>query len=284
MKQLFLIFFLLCSCGRQEKFSHEDPRWIGLSGFAGLAGDRFPCNQYLEELKRSPAPIFSVLYGTFGNDWACVAEFIEQNKDRPHAVEVHFSNERCRFWGRCFEGELLSNLNTESYNHALESKDRVIIGAIQSRMYEILMMLQILGQRSEFTHWILSTGLEDSYSSKAAEQIYTTLKSLWPYELIRSPVDHLPSGIIPNELHGIQVECQPGGFASNDGNTISTTPGLRAYVQSTSACAGVILWQPRAQGVDDEFTRPADRSFSISADDILIWHEFLNLIYGLEYT
>ena len=279
MRQLFFILFFLCSCGRHEEFSHQDPRWIGLSGFAGLAGNRFPCHQYLAELKRSPAPIFPILYGTFGNDWACVAEFIEQNKDRPHAVEVHFSNERCRFWGRCFEGELLPDLDTESYNRALESKDRVIIGAIQARMYEILMMLQILGQRSDLTHWILTTGLEDSYSSKAAEQIYTTLKSLWPYELIRSPVDRNVLTPYPVELHGVRVDCSKvGSIVSNDGDPIESASRLRDYVQQHRACAGVILWQSRAQGVDDEFTRPADRNFSISADDILMWREFLGIV------
>lgn len=256
---------------------------MGLSAFAAL-NKAFPCDQYLELIKESPAPIMPVLYGTFGDNWECVAKFIEQNKTRPHAVEIHFSNERCRYWGRCYDGELLKDLDTESYNFALAAKDGAVIATIQARMYEILMVVQMLSSISPATNWILTTGLEDSYSDEAALQIYDTIHTIWPYELRRSPVNANVLFSHPLELHGVQVDCATPAIVSNDGDPIESTSGLRSYVQEHKLCEGLILWQSRAQGITDEFIKPNDRSFGFDDYDILMWHEFLNLIYGLEYT
>ena len=256
---------------------------MGLSAFAAL-NKAFPCDQYLELIKESPAPVMPVLYGTFGKDWSCVLNFIEQNKERHHAIEIHFSNERCRYWGRCFEGELLPSLDTDGYNQALEHKDPIILNAIRGRMYEILLMIQAVLPISPNTHWILTTGLEDSYSEKAALQIYDTIKTLWPYELRRSPVNPNTSFPYLLELHGVQVDCATAPIVSNDGDPIESTSGLRSYVQEHKLCEGLILWQSRAQGITDKFIKPNDRNFSFDSYDVLMWYEFLNLIYGLEYT
>lgn len=259
-------------CGREAEESPPTTTlsYLGLSAFSALSPN-FPCDEYLKELNKSPRPIMSVLWGTFGDDLTCIAKFIEENHDRDHAVEIHFSNERCRAWGRCFEGEVFPDLDTDEYNELLSDGGSLAYNVLIGRAFEITLTANTLGNFN--TKWFLSTGLEDSYSPKAYEYLYNVLKSIWPYGFIRTPLkDGFHHEFV--ERHSLSAECTEETFASNDG--VGIAPGeVEFYRENHSDCKGTILWTCGLQGICGEFVSPRDRTFELSSDDVLMWDVFL---------
>ncbi len=233
--------------------------------------DRFPCKDYLAQVNLSPAPLMPVLWGTFGFDLTCIASFIESNHDRPHAVEIHFSNERCRFHERCAEGELLGQLGTKEYNDALEAETGWVLEAIKDRAEALGKVLEAL--KGPLTTIFITTGLEDLYTDRAFGIIYNELAKVLPYEIVRSPVDHMsrPHSL---ELHGLQSPCTETTFASNDGDAVSLQ-GARLYRELHRDCKATILWTCDLQGACGDFIKPADRTFEFNPGNVAIWEAFL---------
>lgn len=271
---LLLSSLIAVGCGGEADKDLISPHFVGLSAFSAM-NESFPCDDYLKELNKSPRPIMPVLYGTFGFDWSCIDKFIQQNRSRPHAVQIHLSNERCRYYERCEAGELEGDLDTIDYNYLLEIKTGWLLQKITARVqtiYQVLSSLMIKHKAN--TDLFLSTGLEDLYSQNAYNVIYETIRSSWPYEIIRVPLQNNHHHDLV-EYHGVSVPCNDTTFASNDGAVLSVS-GSAGFAAQHRECKATILWLPSLQGITNEFTKPLDRVFRFHFGDIDQWEAFLN--------
>ncbi len=107
----FLSFFCAVSLALLAVPSNANAEpYVGLSAFAAM-NPSFPCNDWLgtlqEGTRRVSKPAMAIVWGTFGSNGACVQRFLTQNRDRPHLLEIHFSNQTCLKYRRCATGELL---------------------------------------------------------------------------------------------------------------------------------------------------------------------------------
>lgn len=274
---LALLTIFLISCGSSPASHDADEIWpSGLSAFAAMH-DNFPCATYIETTNYSSYPVMPVLYGTFGTNFACIAEFVRTNGSRPHVIEIHFSNEACRRNKRCFDGEIHKDLSVERYNALLErdaSTDET-----RQRVRDITSKISSLA--NPHTRIILTTGLEDNYSDLAFKNLRSFLEQNTSYEIARSPVKISTSRDYVVESHGLQHSCDRQTIASNDGVVIGMSEA-RDFGSRTASCAIGVFWTCGAQGTCGDFTPPLSRSFSISWEDALAFRYFLGGRYDLD--
>ena len=238
------------------------------------------CDRLLEMLAPVPYPAMAVLWGTFGDNPACLERFIRTFRDRPHLIEIHFSNETCRRSNGarpCLAGEFLPELNVAQLNAALERLDSGALGAIFQRTQSISTLMDEI--YSHNTHIILSIGLEDQYSQFAAIVMELHIRnSGWRYGLSRN---HVNGKVFPAlsgwvETHAAAAARRPPLVRAplciygEDGNTVSlkhTKEVLKKYAN----CLVVYAWRQEWQNFpppNGAFIPPRDRFFEIFDADV----------------
>ncbi len=264
-KKLFLSSLLLAT-----------PAWSfdGLSTFSSMS-PKFPCEKVLTFTDSLHRPAMNALWGTFGTDLSCLQQFTERNAARPHLVQFILSNESCRYFSRCFAGELARGLTSKSYNSKLEKRHAKLLLEIRNRVQSILDAADVIGNSN--TRFILSIGLEDRLSEKAAKVLIDTILEIWPYEISRNTLKYLQRMDVRLsfvESHSLRPSCTKTTIANNDGNVLSNASSFE-YRKSTDKCGVVFFWLPKLQGIEsNKFVRPRYRSFKFPVGDAVLAKKF----------
>lgn len=268
-----LIALLLTACGSGAgKDVENQPTYLGISAFA-IMNPGFPCEAFLETARKVDAPALSFLWGTFGSNPSCIQKWVNENKDKPHLIQIHFSNEVCRKKGNCRGGEFFGELTPSEYDAFIVLGPPRFQLELRHRVNRIKALIQSVA--NENTLVILSMGLEDQYSYIAANILHQYLKEQWPYEISRNPLDHSdPPVALVHELHGVQLPnlSRPNCIANLDGVSISTgednylpsiTPeGFSDFIRNNCECRAVFGWNAASQGIQGgTFVAPMDRKF-----------------------
>ena len=241
------------------------------------------CDRTLMLLDKVPYPAMAVLWGSFGDNPECLARFIRKFRDRPHLLQIHFSNETCRP-GRakpprtCLEGDFLPTTSVADLNRLLATLDTATLDAVTKRTREIAVVVDEINSAN--THILLSIGLEDQYSPQAAVVLETHIRnSGWRFGLSRNRVNgqigvamsgwmetHVAAGARrPREVKG------PYCIYGEDGNTTNLRTS-KEVLNKYADCLVVLLWQqwwqnfPPPNGV---FIPPRERQFEVLEYDIL---------------
>lgn len=259
----YILFMLLCT-------STSTAQYVGLSSYAAMSPN-FPCDKFLAIQSCAKYPAMTVLWGAFGNDTTCIQRFLTTFKDRPHLLEVHFSNESGRFTG--LGPDFLPWMSVRDYNWNLENWNNVAYQAIEDRLTEIINLYSTYGTLN--TQSMLSTGLEDRFTSQAHFNLAYFIKRRWPWLLVRSTV--LPDrSIIPGEFverHGSKYSCTGGFWVLNQDS--STNPSKTTNTQflrrnTPNLCLGLFFWNSKHQGRIGSYKRLplTGRTFIIPDGDV----------------
>lgn len=244
--------------------------YLGFSSFAAT-NPNFPCSRFLRIQKASHKPFMTILYSTFGDDYSCVARFLEQSKTKDHLLQIHLSNETFRRWrGRGTEHEMAPRMGVLAYNNALKVKNPRILMAIRDRVRDV--QARIAPLMNQNTQVIISTGLEDNYDTKAYYVVKSQLRrAKWPFLIGRNPLASCdvvsPSDYC--ELHSTNayfsnVRC----IWNNDGNAIGVAK-QSSMLEKYGRCFAGAFWSAGAQGVfGGDFILPRSRHFRISRRDV----------------
>ena len=293
MKQLllFLPFLLLAvkSCGDRD--SNKPPpntpsnptRFIGIASFAAMH-PQFPCDRWLEPYKRAAAankdfgPAMVILWNTFGEEPYCAARFMEEFKNRPHVLEIHFSNEPCRRNKRCRDGEFRPEWSVSDYNQRLERDDSTVYGAVAWRMEKIESF--ITAWTNANTKVLISRGLEDNFTAKAAARMNGILRKLTAQKLVSNPLNERDHGDLDyRETHKLNRDISGANcIANQDGNFGQTPEQSRDFLRRYSHCEVAFLWPEKLQGLTREgepFVAPRTRRFEISDREIDVFSNLL---------
>lgn len=242
-----------------------DAQFVGVSSLAAMS-PRFPCEAFLATSDFSRRPAMVILWGTFGDDLTCAARFTERYKDKPHFIEIHFSNETCRRNGNCAAGELRPDLNRTAYSKALERRDPSVLLAVHDRVRNIRAGVEAI--RNANTFLALSSGLEDNYSAAGFIALVQELQPEWPYLIVRSGSRFLT---FPTERHGLGAKC--GGttiIANVDGGRGSRAQERKFLRVNAGACLASFLWRAEQQGrIRNRWSPPASRDFIWTASDVI---------------
>lgn len=228
---------------------------------------RFPCEAYLATSDFSARPATSVLWGTFGDDPTCLSRFTSRYHDKPHLVQFHFSNESCRRNGNCEFGELRPDLNRREYSAALERKDPALLGAIRDRIKNIRAVAE--ASRNANTYLVLSTGLEDNYTSAAFVALVEELQREWPYLIARTGSRW---NTFPREQHGLNAVCGNTTIIANvDGGVGRRSEERRFLRRNEGRCLATFLWHSKLQGrgPGNRWIPPNQRIFNWNASDVI---------------
>lgn len=245
-------------------------QYRGVSAFAAMHPG-YPCAALLATTDAAKQPAVSVLFGTFGYDLSCLARFAERYRDKPHLIQIHFSNEVCRRNGNCID-EFFQGLSVNAYNKKLEAMDGDTQVAISLRTFFIVS--SVLSLANENTQVVLGAGLEDNYSSAAFENLARQLAKTWPWHLSRNRHTGGRSlkGVIAEEFHS--AKGKPGSIlciANEDGNYGQSVKDSQAFFRRYARCAAVFAWREEHQGRSEGGKRipPKDREFTYTAKDVV---------------
>lgn len=254
----------------------------GVSSFAVMHPE-FPCDKLMEayEFARDKNPKFlpalSILWGTFGEEESCVKWWAYRFADRPHVIEVHFSNGPGRRNGQlAAEGEFFPEWSVKEYNRRLETGDFVALGGIHYRMLRIEEFARRVENAN--TRWLISWELESNLSVRAAqmwEAHYRTLVALGllrDFALVANP--HSPrhfGGAQFREFHSLRGKPSgaPNCVANEDGAYDQSPGATRAFFKRYAGCVVQFLWRGEHQGrtKGGSFISPRKREFVIEDTD-----------------
>jgi lysophospholipase L1-like esterase len=258
---------------------------VGVAYFSILS-PHFPCAQALSVFETGAGPALATLWGTFGKDTRCLAEWFKTAPEKPHTLEIHPWNGPCIRNKRCESDEIGAGLSIKEFNRKLEQGDEQLIRAITERIREIKAAVEKLARHSD--ELILSTGLEDNYSPAAFENVLRVLKEHWPYKIVRNPVGDLKNkeytGADYLELHGSDPMFGPEDrcIANLDGTDINfphragvdpqpiSWQKAKEYVERYSKqCRLTYVWSGAWQGLfGRSFQPPSARSFKVEQRDV----------------
>mgnify|MGYP000072151636 CR=1 FL=1 len=245
----------------------------GIAVFAAMSPD-FPCDEALKSLDGVKYPAMSVLWGTFGKDRSCVIKFMDKFRDRPHLLQIHFSNEACRRNNRCLVDEIRPTANVYWYNRYLTENPWVVAYEIGERALEIRQFVDVA--KNENTHLVLSLGLEDNYTIPAAIMLEGLISGYWPYLISRNRVnggDVLPSLRDPGltESHDPHMDLDgPWCIFNEDGNPTNAKI-LKARLKAYKGCVVFFAWRRNWQNDNPDtklFLPPQSRGFVFTKKDI----------------
>lgn len=223
-------------------------QFTGLSAYAATS-PRFPCDAYLNIVERAQYPAMAIVWGTFGDDLTCAERFLDTNKDRPHLLEIHFSNEACRRKHNCGEGELARTLSVKSYDLALRTNHFLTIRELELRAVAIRDWANDHGNSN--TNMLLSTGLEDDLSDSAYVQLHRHIRFFWPYLITRSPNGAAHGHTLPGdfrERHGNGARCRSAAELVNEDGSTPSTAESRRFLSRNRGCLARFLWRAKHQG------------------------------------
>lgn len=252
--------------------------WKGVAYLASSAYSPTQCTVALRAFRGVDRPILATLWGTFGEKNICVERFLRQNIGRPHALEIHFSNEAGRRNRRLGSGELLREYDVRAYNRALTrgtAKRR-----ISGRLADVQRFLSSYANSN--SQVFISTGLEDNFTDRAYRAIYQQLKEAFPkYSIVRSPLRNTRLFHHAIELHGTRPKFPRGKcIASLDGIDIDLSgqrgtndhrisrSEVRSYLGRYRNCTRLLWWDAQ-QGISRKrFIKPRSRNFNIRVQDV----------------
>lgn len=210
-----------------------------------------------------------MVWGTFGKDPSCVINFLEKFHDRPHLLQIHFSNETCRRDRSCLEGEIANGATVYWYNRYLAENPQPIYREVLDRIQEIRAFVD--EHKNSNTALLLSLGLEDNYTAQAARNLEALLRPSWPYLINRNPVRN--DAIVTNkflEAHDPRKALRgPWCIFSEDGNRSSLT-ALKSRLKAYRHCIVVFAWRRNWQNAEPRerrFVPPRSRKFYFTAKD-----------------
>ena len=266
--------------------------------FQGIAiypalNNSFPCASALKSLNGLSSPGISVLWGTFGSSVACVKKFTSKFADTSHLVQIHLSNETCRYHHRCYGGELYGQFSRGGYNRLLNLMRPGTKLKIQSRVRSILRKFQAASNPN--TTLLLSLGLEDMYRGAAVTNLRDAVLEIWPYQISRShkfkPISD-NDGTQYQELHGSKLVNLPSDtncIVNPDGtdidlgrgaqlkNRLSPSQTAQWINNGKDLCKIVFLWRAQWQDSHDKkFIEPMRRTFQFPSFDIRAIQKLLN--------
>lgn len=248
-------------------------QFVGVSSFAALSPS-FPCEAFLATSDFSRRPAMTVLYGTFGDDWSCVSRFIDRYRDKPHLLQVHFSNETCRRNRNCRSGEMRGDLSVAQYSRAIEGGDPAILREIRDRIRDIRAVVEIL--RGRETYLVLSAGLEDDYTPGAFSRLVRELEKEWPYLIVRSGSKF---STFPRERHGLGARCEGSVLVANvDGAVAGYFTQRKFALANKDDCLATFLWDKDHQGRGRRNSSKVDpklRVFEWTPEDVVSYGAIL---------
>lgn len=268
---------------------------VGLSFYSMPGFSDGECKMALDALDKFSVPALAVLWQTFGEDTSCVEAFLERFADKPHILEIHMSNQTCLHGRVCYEGEILpGKTKASTYARLLEAKDADLLSLIQARVDEVVAF--VATHKNSNSRIIISTGLEDNFTSPAYNLVLSLLKaaqSVTDFEIARSPYNRkaypetLGEGDLI-ELHGFKPKLDPSlngrCIINNDGEdivfhsspadkelTVNQVPSfLKRYLDK--GCL-VFLWWSSPQGLgqnlkDGQSIPPRERNFVLNSSQL----------------
>ncbi len=249
------IFCMLCTLSANA----QD---VGVSYYAMQGFSKDQCAAALDVFSGVEKPVLAILWKTFGDDNFCIQEYLKRFSDKHHLLEIHVTNQTCLRNKTCAEGEIFSNITPKEYNKLLENHDARTLTVLKQRIEEVVAFVR--DNRNVNTEVLLSTGLEDNYSSQAYQVVkesFEAYQKLTEFQLVRSPersarADTIESNIL--ELHGFDLDF-PEKFvgrclANNDGKDIEFGPphvsgnkiwsDIPQYIQNNKkqGCRTILWW------------------------------------------
>lgn len=265
--RLWLLAVVTVLSSAQPAFS----QFVGVSAFAALHPN-YPCDALLAATDHAEHPAISVLHGTFGEDYSCIAKFAARNSYRPHLIQVHFSDETCRRNNNCFDGAFFGDISVSEYSRELENPGSHLYIWVGHRITTIRAAVEALGNPN--TILLLSTGLEDNYTQLAYRNLSGFLSLFWPYLINRNPLKYAtPAPYTPYvERHGSGVRFGvPYGIVNEDGSYGLSEKSSRAFLKRNEGALLRLLWRPEHQGRPDSGKfpgNPKERTFQFSSEDV----------------
>lgn len=272
---------------------------VGASYFAMQGYTSKECNAALKVFDGVKVPAVAVLWRSFDTHALCLQQFLKRFKDKPHIVEIHFSNEAGRRNKRLAKYEFLSGKSVANYEHDLRVRDPVTIEAIRSNTDDIIKFIDAFGSIN--SSFIVSTGLEDNFSDEAWRVVAVTIRNQLParHLLIRSPLRSYEkdsdSNDISNaiELHsdrlewlarertnycianldGTDIDFASGRFSRENTINIATVPYYIQFNQFAKCLT--FLWWVGPQAGSSKFIEPRRRSFRIRSQDVHLINRLL---------
>jgi hypothetical protein len=267
----------------------------GVSYYALQGFSYEQCTKALHVFDGVAYPSLSIVWGTFGTDTACLRRYLSAFSEVPHILEVHITNNTCLRGRICRRGELVRGVSPGAYNRLLERSDSVTIRLLRSRISKIVHELASI--RGPNTRLLLSTGLEDDYTSKAFEKVHELLSAaqqVTPFEIVRSPSrrrarSNTTADLL--EMHGFSPRTTPQWqgrcIVNNDGddihfersNTVGSLDQLPRFIDryTEDGCL-VFLWWSGPQGLFPALEAritPARRRYDIKASEIRLINQVI---------
>lgn len=257
---------------------------VCVSYFAAQAFNQQQCNDALKVFNNVDTPCMAILWNTFTikqNNF-CTQKFLSRFADKPHILEIHFSNEAGRRNRRLARYEFGAALSTSRYNSNLERGHRGTNKLVQKNAEAIKKFIDTFGNKNSI--FLVSAGLEDNFTTKAYTAIFKLIRDVFEKSvlIVRNPVgEHEQTYIGANyiELHGLNPvfkEASHGRCIANlDGISIRFHDGARSQNEAPlSAIPGfietyreqaclVFLWWNEPQGISATFKDPRSRKFLI---------------------
>lgn len=212
MRILLLLSLFLATANAHATFDCVDYFAIQHRKFpvktARYAGTKFPC--------------ISFLWSTFGTRKAALKAFLKGNRNRPHVVKVHATNEVCRRFGVCVpKADFLARMSVNTYNKKLASGNKKVKKKLRKLYREIKKTVEGLGNKN--TRIVLSLGLESQYTKKAMQNLTAIAKEQYAeFNIVHNPVKNAPyhgRGGYPAimlEFHGLQPNASETRYTTSD--------------------------------------------------------------------
>lgn len=273
-----------------------------MSYFAAQGFSKAQCTEALKVFKGIENPCLSILWKTFDRPGKanCAQKFLFENRAKPHTLQIHFDDSTYRRRKEFYFGAIAPEYKTQEYNRELRNRDEYVLRLVRERAVEIMEFKRDYG--FDTTELILSTGLEDDYSTAAFRAVYEEIKkNITPDVLLaRNPNGTKESGIdIAGadfiELHSTKPKFRESSGArcitSLDGyglelsnhNRRGSKPGVLsmpevlAFIRRSRArnCR-VFLWEPESQGRGQgEFMEPRRRNFRIRSENVRLINKII---------
>lgn len=270
------------------------PQPVGVSYFAMQGYTSKECNTALRVFRGVKIPATAVLWKSFDTHAICLQRFIKRFKDKPHIVEIHFSNEAGRRNRRLGSYEFLPTLSYQQYDAALRAHDPETLDAIRSNTDDINKFIDTHGNIN--SSFILSTGLEDDLSDAGWRVLAATIRNQLParHLLTRAPLRNYEQDSDTNdianaiELHGDQTSwlnrersnycianldgtdinfSSEGSFSGLGTTILVATVPYWIWFQQFNNCLTFVWWSG-PQNSRGFFTEPRRRTYRISTKDV----------------
>lgn len=293
---------LLCACGGsdsepqpggQRTLHNLDKPFVGVSAF-GILSENYQgevCDQLLGILSRVKRPAIALLFGSFGNNPGCLFRAMDQAaaEDKPLLIEIHFAKEVGREKKDLVAPDFLPAVSHETITKLYCGMQKETEGAVARRVNQILQIVR----PDPNIKYILSSGLENRFSDCAAQNILTTLKKYWPYEIADNPQnnkDRAPAGVY-SEKHNYLARSAGHCIVNGDGQDVDFLEArpFSAWLPHANreqvsewfkwnilgGCTA-FFWHAEGQGIDGYQKTPTlERTFRIRPNDALTIGEML---------